>query len=241
MDAYSVLPGYYEYLMQDCDYEKWSQYLSRGIDKYAPGPRGADLGCGSGIFTRALARAGLDVYGADRSPEMLGEAERMNAETGMRVRYVLQDIAKFRPLSRLDFVTAVTDAFNYIPKETLPGALARIRAGLVKGGVLYFDISSESKLRETIGNNVFCEDGEEVSYIWFNRLEDDRVTMELTFFTRAGDLYRRSEETHVQYIYGRAEIERLLSRAGFEPLAVEGFLGADAEGSERLHFWARAK
>lgn len=241
MNAYSVLPAFYEYLMEDCDYETWSQYLSRGIAARAPGRRGADLGCGSGAFTRALAKAGFDVYGADRSPEMLAEAARKNAETGMRVTYVLQDMEKFKPLSRLDFVTAVTDAFNYIPQSRLESAFARIRRGLVRGGLLYFDVSSAFKLREKIADNVFCEDGDEVSYIWFNRLHDDRVEMELTFFLREGeDLYRRKEERHVQYIHEEAELRRALAAAGFEVLAAEGFLGEEKEGSDRLHVWARA-
>ena len=243
MKAYSVLPKYYEYLMADCDYEQWSQYLSCGILRYAPGKSGADVGCGSGVFTRALKRRGFDVYGTDVSPQMLCEAERKNGETGMQIRYVLQDAVQFRPLKKLDFVTAVTDCFNYLPPERLKTAFRRIRAGLKKGGLLYFDVSSEKKLRNTLADHVFCEDGEDVSYIWFNTLQGDSVKMELTFFTRQEDgTYLRTEEEHVQYIYSEQALCDMLAAAGFRVLLVEGFLGKEnKEDSERLHVFARAE
>ena len=243
MKAYSVLPKYYEYLMADCDYEKWSQYLSSGILRFAKGKSGADIGCGSGVFTRALSKCGFDVYGVDVSPEMLCEAVRMNGETGMRLTYVLQDAAAFRPMKKLDFVTAVTDCFNYLSPARLGVALKRIHAGLKKGGVLYFDVSSEKKLRHTLADNVFCEDGEEVSYIWFNTLQSDSVKMELTFFVKESDgKYARYEEEHVQYIYTETELLKMLETAGFETLLVEGFLGQeDKKDSERIHVFARAK
>lgn len=243
MKAYSVLPKYYEYLMADCDYEKWSQYLSNGILRFAKGKSGADIGCGSGVFTRALAKRGFDVYGTDISKEMLCEAERMNGETGMRLTYVLQDAAAFRPMKKLDFVTAVTDCFNYLPPARLVTALKRVHAGLKKGGILYFDVSSEKKLRHTLADNVFCEDGEEVSYIWFNTLQSDSVKMELTFFVKESDgKYARYEEEHVQYIYTETELLKMLETAGFETLLVEGFLGQEnKEDSDRIHVFARAK
>ena len=81
-DGYSALGGKFEYLNSDCDYEKWSQYLIKTLEGLGAGPRGIDIGCGNGYFTRALYRAGYDVVGIDISHAMLNVAARKAAEEG---------------------------------------------------------------------------------------------------------------------------------------------------------------
>lgn len=76
-DGYSALGGKFEYLNSDCDYEKWSQYLINTLQGLGAGPRGIDIGCGNGYFTRALYRAGKEMCGTDISPEMLTRAREL--------------------------------------------------------------------------------------------------------------------------------------------------------------------
>ena len=99
-------------------------------------------------------------------------------------------------------------------------------------GLFIFDISSAQKLRSVVANNTFAEDREDITYIWFNSLEGDRVTMDLTLFERRGDLFKRFDERHVQYIYGEEEILSALKEAGFA-VGTEGHLGADK--SDRIN------
>lgn len=65
--AYEGLAEWFEYLNDDCGYEKWSQYLISKL-KCFPLTTGLDVGCGSGWFTRAFRRAGYDMAGLDLSP-----------------------------------------------------------------------------------------------------------------------------------------------------------------------------
>ena len=78
--AYASLAEWFEYLNADCDYEKWSQYLyERLCGLGIAGGRGLDIGCGSGAFTRRLARKGFSMTGYDISAEMLAKAEALSA------------------------------------------------------------------------------------------------------------------------------------------------------------------
>ena len=55
--AYSSLAAWFEYLNDDCDYEKWSQYLLEKLKSF-PLSVGVDIGCGGGWFTRRFAKEG---------------------------------------------------------------------------------------------------------------------------------------------------------------------------------------
>lgn len=70
-NSYSALGRWFEYLNDDCGYEQWSQYLIDTLKKENAGKNGVDIGCGNGYFTRALIKAGYNVFGVDISPEML--------------------------------------------------------------------------------------------------------------------------------------------------------------------------
>ena len=57
-----------------------------------PGGKALDLGCGTGVVTLALARAGFDVVGVDHSPEMLELGRRKLAEAGVEATLETGDV-----------------------------------------------------------------------------------------------------------------------------------------------------
>lgn len=234
--AYTELADWFEYLNKDCDYEKWSQYLHERLSEAgAVFGRGLDIGCGSGYFTRWFEKLGCDMTGFDVSMQMLSKAESLGAG-GKNPQYVLADVRKLRINGRADFAIAVNDCFNYIPPEDMQTAFRRVAAALRKGGIFMFDISSEYKLRTILANNVFCEDLEDVAYMWFNRLSEDRVEMDITLFVKEKDgRFRRSDEKHVQYIHTEAFLREKAREAGFTCLKTEGAFG-DAEDKTRINF-----
>ncbi len=233
-NSYSALGRWFEYLNEDCGYEQWSQYLIELVKTKAKGRCGLDIGCGNGYFTRAFERAGFSVTGIDISPQMLDVAKKLAVKEGVRAEFLLGDITKLKVTAKQDFCLAINDCINYVPKSKLKSAFAHVAACLKKGGAFIFDISSADKLRHTVGNNLFAEDGEDVSYIWFNALNGDSVTMDLTIFERLSNgNYARFDERHVQYIYEEEEILSCLRECGFEASA-EGHLGK--EKSERINF-----
>ena len=239
--AYRHLAKWFEYLNDDCGYEKWSQYFIMKLKEH-PVRVGLDVGCGGGWFTRAFARAGYTVTGLDKSAETLDFAQAKAIEEGVRGEYILGDIAAMKLPKRFDFVTAINDCINYIPKNKLCSALKNIGGALKKGGVFLFDISSPRKFNEKIANTVCADDREEVTYLAFNRVHGDEVTMDVTLFTKRADgAFERADETHVQYIYTEEEIALALEKSGFLLLQTEGHLGEDKTQSDRLCFLAVKK
>ncbi len=238
-NAYANLAQWFEYLNDDCDYEKWSQYFIMRLKEY-PLISGLDIGCGGGWFTRAFQRAGYRMTGLDVSAEMLDYAQAQAMKEGVRSEYLLGDIVKFHSLQKYDFATAINDCVNYIPKAKLESAFKRVAAALKKGGIFLFDISSKRKFLEKLANTVSVDDRDEVTYLCFNRAEEDGVTMEVTLFRKEKDgQYTRLDETHRQYAYEEEEIASALVKAGFTLIEVTGHLGEDKRMSDRLFFIAR--
>ena len=237
--AYANLAKWFEYLNDDCDYENWSQYLIMKLKPY-PVMMGLDVGCGGGWFTRAFQKQGYQMTGLDISMEMLDFAQQTALKQGVRSEYILGDITKTKLPKRFDFATAINDCLNYVPKNKLNTAIKNVGASLKKGGLFLFDVSSERKIREKIANTVCADDREDVTYLAFNRQEIDGVTMDVTLFTKRPDgTFDRLDETHRQYIHTEQEITDALLKNGFEILSVEGHLGEEKEGSDRLVFFAK--
>ena len=141
--AYENLAKWFEYLNDDCGYTQWSQYFVDKLSKY-PFTTGLDVGCGGGYFTRAFARAGYKMTGMDISAPMLDKAQETAMREGVRGEYLLGDIARTKLPRRFDFVTAINDCINYIPKDKLRSALKNIAGALKKDGLFLFDGSGLS-------------------------------------------------------------------------------------------------
>lgn len=215
--AYSRLADLFEYLNEDCDYDSWSQYLYERLCAFGvTGGTGVDAGCGSGAFTRRFAARGFSMTGFDASEAMLSKAEQLSRGMQRRPLYFQADVRACRLPRRADFALCVNDCLNYLPPQDLPAAFSHLAGCLRAGGVLLADVSSPQKLREEIGNNTFCEDRDELAYLWFNRLEGERVEMDFTLFVREADgRFSRADEHHTQYIHEAAALRAAAEEAGF--------------------------
>ena len=235
-EAYAGLADWFEYLNSDCDYDSWSQYLyERLCAQGIAGGKGLDIGCGSGRFTREFVRRGFGMTGYDVSAAMLAKAEQLSAKEGVYPHYVLCNARRIRTLGgKADFALCVNDCVNYIPQADVLRFFSRAAACLKRGGAFLFDVSSAYKLREVVGNNTFCEDRDEVAWMWFNTLHADRVEMEFTLFVRERDgRFGREDERHVQYIHEETALAAAAETAGFTVRAIEGDRGDPSDKMRR--------
>lgn len=239
--AYAVLADWFEYLNQDCDYENWSQFLITRLKGF-PLKTGLDVGCGAGWFTRSFQRNGYEMTGLDISSEMLSKAQEMALEEGLRGEYLQGDIAKMKLPRRFDFAISVNDCFNYLPTAKLSVAFKNVASALCKKGFFLFDVSSPKKYREKIANTICADDREDVTYLNFISAEGNKVTMDVTLFTRRPDgAFDRRDEKHVQYVHEEEQIKEALDKAGFDLLEVCGHLGEVKDDSDRLCFLAQRR
>ncbi len=236
--AYSILASYYTRITGK-DYEKAQEYLLTQLKARGAGRKGLDIGCGAGQTVLALLGAGYRMTGVDISQEML---ERASALLQCKaVPLYKQDMAALRLPETYDFAYVLTDGFNYIPPEKAEKTVRAIAKAVKKGGLLYLDLSSEYKLKAVLSNNVFAEDGEDFTYLWFNRQTERGVEMDLSFFAKRRDgAYDKKEEVHVQYYYSAETLTNLLTENGFTVTDVCGENGAPYTAeSHRLSVWAK--
>lgn len=197
------------------DGKVWAKELVKTLKKYCNKPFGIDVGSGTGYFTRAILNAGYNVIGVEPSLAMLNVAMQ---EGGT---YVKGDIRKLNGFSSLGFVTAVNDVINYLKPSDLEKAFLSVNACLENGGVFIFDYSSKSRLKNVIGENLFGEDTEDFTYMWFNTQKPNGVKMDLVFFIKNQDgTYDREEESFFEYFHELETVKELLIKTGFKLLEV---------------------
>ncbi|MGI8560066.1 MAG: bifunctional 2-polyprenyl-6-hydroxyphenol methylase/3-demethylubiquinol 3-O-methyltransferase UbiG, partial [Luteimonas sp.] len=97
-----------------------------------PGSRVLDVGCGGGLLSEAMAKAGADVTGLDLAPELLRIARLHGLESGVGVDYreqAVEALAAAEPGS-FDAVTCM-EMLEHVPD---PGAIVAACATLLKPG-----------------------------------------------------------------------------------------------------------
>lgn len=235
MNAYSVIAKIYDSANTDFNYPKYFEFTKKFLSGKV-----AELGCGSGAFTHYLLQSADSIIAVDNSREMLEIAIKNHFKNRKYIQFVQEDLQKFEPLSKIDAAVSVCDAFNYISTTDIAKVFEKISGYLKKGGYFIFDISSQNKLQNVIGNNVFFEDTDDFTYLWTNKLFEDRVQMEIAMFEPCGELYKRADESHTQYIHKQKEVEEMLKSCSFDVEVFDGekFTAATNE-SLRLLFVCR--
>ncbi len=229
MGAYSILAKYYDTLMGDFDYDGYFEFIKDKLHG-----EGVDLACGSGEMTIRLAKDGNNMIGVDLSGEMLNVATLKAKKLALDVKWINLDMTQIELNHPVDFVTCVCDGVNYISNKELLKFFERVYGLLKSGGKFVFDVSSGYKLEKILGDNLFCEDYDDVTYIWSNTLGDDYVDMDIDFFEKIeGDTYRRIEESHRQYIHSVDFIKSCLSKWQVEVYDGETY-GKPKDKSKRL-------
>jgi SAM-dependent methyltransferase len=96
-----------------------------------------DLGCGTGVLTRSLARAGRTVTGVDPSRTMLDFARRHPASGS--VTWLFGDASALPATADADLAVCTGNAIMHISPELLPATLASLAGALRPGGTLSFE------------------------------------------------------------------------------------------------------
>ncbi len=228
---YMEFAAFYDQLTENVDYRKRAARLHALARQYlhteTDGTLLTDLACGSGGFSEALARLGYDVIGVDNSPAMLSKAMEKKLQSGLPIQYLCQDMRELDMFGTIDVTVCMLDSLNHLPSlADVEQVFRRVSLFAQPGGVFLFDMNTLYKHREILGDRVFLYDLEDVFCAWENRLQADRATveMQLTFFSREGEQYVRSDESIRETAYPVTEIEAALQRAG---LTVLGEFDAD--------------
>ena len=243
MEAYTGFAEVYDLFMDDVPYEQWAEYITGLLREYGiEDGLVLDLGCGTGTMTELLAEAGYDMIGIDQSEEMLEEALEKKEASGHDILYLCQDMREFELYGTVRAIVCVCDSMNYIleEEEILDILSAAAYNYLDYDGLFIFDLNTEYKYREILGEQTIAENREEGSFIWENYYDEAQRINEyqLTLFVKEKeDLYRKFEETHYQRAYSLDTVRNLVERSGLRLLHMyDAFTREPArEDSERIY------
>jgi SAM-dependent methyltransferase len=167
-----------------------------------------DLGCGSGIWARALTEAGYDVLGVDQAADMLRIARRK----APRARFEQASVLDYTP-PPCQAITALGEVLCYA------GSLEPLRR---TGGarLLLFDVATLARAR-TAGRSF----GEGDGWVLCNEVSaaGETLTRRIITFTRAGRTWRRAEEEHVLRLFEPAAVLDELHEAGYEGRRIRSY------------------
>ncbi len=235
----------YDALMSDVDYQKRTEYLCSLFNRFDRMPSlMLDLACGTGEFSNRFAKAGASVIGVDISYDMLSIAREKSAEQGNDVLYLCQDAAELDLYGTIDGAICCLDSLNHITDyERFCKAIGRVSLFLEKDRLFIFDLNTEYKHREILGNNTFVIDTDEVYCVWQNEYnkENNIVDINLDFFTPDGDGYFRTGESFCERAYTNEQIQNALEKAGLKIEAIFDDMSENApsENSERVVYVTR--
>ncbi len=205
-----------------------------------PPRRALDLACGTGAAALALARAGAEVVGVDRSPAMLDIAYARARDHRLPVPFIKADI-RHLPIGRavrqaaeaavspvtlhpasFDLITGLYDSLNYLTGDRdLELALTGAARLLAPSGRLIFDLNTEHEFAVwDDSDQVVHDDG---GILVYNRLSYDHSTRlahgRIVWFVRDRERWWRGEETHRERAWHDAEVLDALGAAGLTLVA----------------------
>lgn len=226
--AYEQFAYSYDRLMEDMPYPAWINFARQAWESLGQEPKTiVDLGCGTGNIAIPLAQQGMRVTGIDLSSDMLAVAsdktdrmlERSAFARGGSVTWLQQDIREWELAAPVDAVFSFCDCMNYLTEEEdITAAIRRTYDGLKPGGSFLFDVHTPSHLKAYAEMQPFIFNERDLAYIWTCELDEERCEIEhdLTIFSKEGNLYRRTDELHVQRAYPLDWLRDELLRCGFE-------------------------
>jgi len=102
----------------------------------------ADFGCGPGLYTQRLARAGFDVTGIDFSDRSLRYAREMASTEGLDIEYIHADYLEIATNQTFDLITMIMCDFCALSPVQRGAILCKFGSILAPGGVILLDVYS---------------------------------------------------------------------------------------------------
>ena len=170
-----------------------------------------------------LIEKGVEVIGVDMSEDMLAVAREKTADNGLDILYLCQKAEELDLYGTVDGAICCLDSLNHITDiNKLSKAVKRVSLFMEEGNLFIFDLNTEYKHRNILGNNTFVMDEEEVYCVWQNEYNEGTHTTDinLDFFVCEDGVYYRSDEHFCERAYTDTEIAAACGEAGLEIIAV---------------------
>ena len=217
--SYKEFSYYYDYFNYNADYDVLADKIhSWASAEKLDGRIACDLGCGTGELAIRLHEKGWDVIAVDCSEEMLDVFNDKRAELGLYDILILnQDITQLDMYGTVDLFTCTFDTVNHLDGAAdVQKLFDKVSLFMHPDGVFIFDMNSEYKHINILGNEKFCFEEEEADCIWQNTLDTEKGRTKISIKIddkQSGETY--SEEFY-EHFYSLEQIEDMLGKAGMK-------------------------
>lgn len=218
MSCYDALAPWYDSLTGDVPYSAIADFYE--TEFAADGGEFRlllDLCCGTGSMTWELAGRGYEMIAADRSVDMLMQAQSKQVPCSVTPLFLCQSAEELDLYGTVDAAVCCLDGLNYIPADTLTEVFRRLHLFIRPGGLFLFDVRTPDFLRSLDGQ-VFVDEKDDVLCLWRADFDGElgALVYGMDLFTRRGRLWERSEEEHIEYAHEPEKLRALLEGAGFQ-------------------------
>lgn len=204
------------------------------------GKAALDLCCGPGRCSVALAQAGFEVTGVDRTPFLLDKAraKAKAAETG--IEWVQQDMRDFVRPDAFNLVLSMFTSFGYFDdKNEDLQVLRNIHTSLKPGGVCLIDVMGKERLARILlpTTSEVLPDGTKL-------IQRHEIFDNWTRIRNEWILIRKGSAKSFQFhhtVYSGQELMDRLDQAGFESVTPYGNLAGDEYGPNAQRLIAVAR
>lgn len=217
-EYYRARAGEYdEWFLREGRYDRGPEHRARWfaevdqvraeVERLRPAGCVLELACGTGLWTRELARWADEITAVDASPEVL-ELNRARVG-GHKVRHVLADLFRWTPESAAYDVVFFSFWLSHVPPERCEAFWTMVRGALKPGGGAIF-VDSLRTVESTARDHVLPDD----DVVLERKLNDGRTFSVYKVFYDPADLAARLSAigwraevrgTASFFLYGHAE------------------------------------
>ena len=246
--SYGSFAHVYDRLTENVDYKSYAAYIKRLFESYGKNISSVlDVACGTGSLTTELAKMGFDMIGTDASSDMLMEAQIKKYNENLDILYLCQKAEDLDLYGTVEGAVCTLDSINHITdEEDVLKAFKKVSLFMEKDGIFIFDMNTEYKHREILGNNAFVYDLDDVYCVWQNEYDEENKITHISldiFCHEEDDFYERYEEEFDERAYSLNQIENWLKESNFELLAYYKEMTEEMpqEDTQRIVYIARKK
>ncbi|MBY0516887.1 MAG: class I SAM-dependent methyltransferase [Bacteriovoracaceae bacterium] len=189
-------------------------YFKNILKTTKPAAKAVDLGCGHGIHSIALARAGYTVEAVDQNAYLIEELKK-NKGT-LNIKPLLKDFKSYRPLQPVDVAVCMGDTITHFSTlEEITGLATHIH-NLVKSGgqfiISFRDYSTEAK-----GSNKVILVRADENRIWDSMLQFSSSYIDVTdiLHEKKNNVWTMQSSTYRKLKLSSEILNKIFKEAGF--------------------------
>lgn len=243
LSADKFYDGISEFYEKMIDFEKNIELRVKAYQKIFPEKgKAADLGCGVGLDSLALAINGHKVTAFDISPKMVEQAKLNAAKYNVNIStqvHSFQTISK-RLSDKFNYVVSVGNTIAHLNQKELNSAIRRIYKLLLPGGKIFLHILNYELIKKKNKriNNIANRDGKII--IRFYDFRKDDLDFNILFFPQNSPKEFKLVTTK-HYPHTKDEIGVYLKAAGFTKVKfTKNFAGDKFNSSDSKDMFVEA-